>query len=421
MELSAENVWSIVASAMVLLMTPSLAFFYSGMTRAKAALNMMMMSFIAMGLVGVIWVLWGYSMSIEPALIPEIVGSPFSNFGVMQLLHDSPEQLLTVGFSSTFAIIAVAIISGSVADRAKFSAWIAFVPLWITLVYCPLAFMVWGGGLFSDEGLIGSAFGEAIDFAGGLVIHINAGVAGLVLAVILGARQGFGKDPNHRPHNLPFVMLGVAVLWFGWFGFNAGAADSVVQAGLIWINTLVTPGAAMLGWTALERFRDGHATSLGGASGIVAGLVAITPACPNIAPIWAIVLGLISGVASAYAVGLKYKWGYDDSLDVVGVHLVSGIIGTLALGFVATPDTGQAGLFYGGGFGLLVTQTVATILSMIFSAVMTLAIAYLVHRTIGFRVSEKQEIQGIDLAQHAETAYSFASGTSGNFLKSLGE
>lgn len=417
MELTAANVWTILASAMILLMTPGLAFFYSGMTRAKAALNMMMMFIISMGIVGVIWVLWGYSMTSQPAIIPEVVGSPLTNFGLSEIVANHPQDLLGVGFSATFAIIGAAIISGSVADHAKFSAWIAFVPAWITFVYCPLAFMVWNGGLFSKEGLIGSIFGEAIDFAGGLVIHINAGVAGLILALLIGARKGFGKDPNHRPHNLPFVMLGAAILWFGWFGFNVGAAHSAAQAGLIWINTLVAPAAALLGWTALERIRDGHVTSLGGASGIVAGLVAITPACANVDPLWAIVLGFMAGIASAYAVGLKYKWGYDDSLDVVGVHLVSGIIGTLALGFIATPSTGTPGLFYGGGLGLLVTQVVATVVSMVYCAIVTLIIAYLINATIGLRVSEKQEVQGIDLAQHAETVYSCASETSGNFMK----
>lgn len=417
MELTASNVWTIVAAAFVLLMTPGLALFYSGMTRAKSALNMMMMSVISMGLVSVCWVLWGHGMSGGEALIPGIVGSPLSNFGLANTLAEGGSGLLSVAYGSTFAIIAVAIISGSIADRARFGAWCIFVPLWLTLVYCPLAFMVWGGGLFGEEGLIGSAFGEPIDFAGGLVIHINAGVAGLILALVLGARKGFGQDPNHRPHSLPLVMLGAALLWFGWFGFNAGAASDAAQAGLIWINTLVAPAAAMLGWALLERVRDGHVTSLGAASGLVAGLVAITPACANVDPVAALVLGFISGIASGWAVGLKYRLGYDDSLDVVGVHLVSGIIGTLALGFVATGSTGTAGLFYGGGFGLFVTQTVATVISMVFCAVMTLLIVIPIHRTLGFRVSEKQEVQGIDLAQHAETAYSMSTGTSGAFAK----
>lgn len=417
MELTATDIWTVVAAALVLLMTPGLAFFYSGMTRAKSALNMMMMSMISMGLVGVVWVLWGYSMIGGDALVPEIVGSPLTNFGLSQMVAEDPGSLLGVAFSAVFAIIAVAIISGSIADRSKFGAWCLFVPLWITLAYCPLAYMVWGGGAFGEEGFIGARFGEAIDFAGGLVIHINAGVAGLILALVLGARQGFGKDPNQRPHNLPFVMLGAAILWFGWFGFNVGAAADGAQAGLTWINTLAAPAAAMLGWALLERIRDGHATSLGAASGLVSGLVAITPACANVSPIGAIIIGFISGVLSGYAVGLKYRFGYDDSLDVVGVHLVSGIWGTVAIGFLAIPEAGEAGLFYGGGFGLFVGQTVATVLSMVYTAVITLMLVLVIHKLVGFRVTEQQEVQGIDLAQHAETAYAFSAGTSGNFIK----
>ncbi|WP_255411250.1 MULTISPECIES: ammonium transporter [Micrococcaceae] len=411
-QLTASDVWTVIAAALVLLMTPGLAFFYGGMTRVKAALNMMMMSFISIGLVGVVWVLWGSSMSSGKNMIPGVVGSPFADFGLGASLDSG--DLMAAGFSATFAIITVALISGAIADRAKFGTWCVFVPLWITLVYAPLAFMVWAdGGLFTAEGAIGSVLGEAIDFAGGLVVHINAGVAGLVLCLILGVRRGFGKDPNQRPHNLPFVMLGAALLWFGWFGFNAGAAADATQAGLIWINTLVCPAAAMLGWLLVERLRDGHATSLGSASGIVAGLVAITPACANVDPGWAIVLGIIAGMACALAVGLKYRFGYDDSLDVVGVHLVAGIIGTVALGFIATPSTGNAGLFYGGGVDQLIAQVVATVITVAYTAIMTFVIAMVLKKTIGFRVSEEEEVQGIDLASHAETAYAFVSGTSG--------
>lgn len=413
-QLTASDVWTVIAAALVLLMTPGLAFFYGGMTRVKAALNMMMMSFVSIGLVGVVWVLWGSSMSAGDGMIPGIVGNPFADFGLVSSL--SANELLAAGFSATFAIITVALISGAIADRAKFGTWCVFVPIWITLVYAPLAFMVWAdGGLFTADGAIGSVLGEAIDFAGGLVVHINAGVAGLVLCLILGVRRGFGKDPNQRPHNLPFVMLGAALLWFGWFGFNAGAATDAAQAGLIWINTLVCPAAAMLGWLLVERIRDGHATSLGSASGIVAGLVAITPACANVDPGWAIVLGAVAGVACALAVGLKYRFGYDDSLDVVGVHLVAGVIGTIALGFIATPATGSAGLFYGGGIHQLVAQVVATVISVVYTAVVTFVIAIVLKKTMGFRVSEADEVQGIDLSSHAESAYAFASGSSGQF------
>ncbi|CEA08429.1 Ammonia channel precursor [Arthrobacter saudimassiliensis] len=414
MDLSAGHVWVMVSAALVLLMTPGLAFFYGGMTRAKAALNMMMMSFVSIGLVGVVWVLWGYSMTGGDGFAG-LFGNPFTSFGLGGLLGS--EDLISAGFGATFAIITVALISGAIADRARFSAWAVFVPIWVTLVYCPLAFMVWGGGLLSAEGAVGSVVGEAIDFAGGTVVHINAGVAALVLALIIGKRKGFGKDPSQRPHNIPFVMLGATLLWFGWFGFNGGAAGSAEEGGLIWVNTLAAPAAAMVGWLVTERIRDGRPTSLGAASGIVAGLVAITPACANVSPLGAVGLGIIAGVLSALAVGLKYRLGYDDSLDVVGVHLVAGIVGTLALGFIALPADGEAGgLFYGGGFALLGAQLVAAVIAILFSAVMTLIIGLAVHRTIGFRVSEDEEISGVDLSEHAETAYEFGGlGTGGSF------
>ena len=414
MDLSAGHVWVMVSAALVLLMTPGVAFFYGGMTRAKAALNMMMMSFVSIGLVGVVWVLWGFSMTGGDG-VGGLFGNPFTSFGLESLL--GTEDLIGAGFGATFAIITVALISGAIADRAKFSAWVVFVPIWVTLVYCPLAFMVWGGGLLGEEGAIGSVVGEAIDFAGGTVVHINAGVAALVLALIIGKRKGFGKDPSQRPHNIPFVMLGATLLWFGWFGFNGGAAGTAEEAGLIWVNTMAAPAAAMVGWLMIERLRDGRPTSLGAASGIVAGLVAITPACANVSPLGAVGLGVLAGVLSALAVGLKYKLGYDDSLDVVGVHLVAGIVGTLALGFIALPVDGVGGgLFYGGGFAQLGAQLVAALVAIIFSAVLTLVIGLAIHKTIGFRVSEDSEVNGVDLSEHAETAYEFGGlGVGGSF------
>ena len=414
MDLSAGHVWVMVSAALVLLMTPGVAFFYGGMTRAKAALNMMMMSFVSIGLVGVVWVLWGFSMTGGDG-VGGLFGNPFTSFGLESLIGS--EDLISAGYGATFAIITVALISGAIADRAKFSAWAVFVPVWVTLVYCPVAFMVWGGGLLGEEGAIGSVVGEAIDFAGGTVVHINAGVAALVLALIIGKRKGFGKDPSQRPHNIPFVMLGATLLWFGWFGFNGGAAGSAEEAGLIWINTMAAPAAAMVGWLLTERFRDGRPTSLGAASGIVAGLVAITPACASVSPLGAVGLGLVAGVLSALAVGLKYKLGYDDSLDVVGVHLVAGIAGTLALGFIALPVEGEGGgLFYGGGFAQLGAQVVAAVVAIIFSAVLTLIIGLAIHKTIGFRVSEDSEVNGVDLSEHAETAYEFGGlGVGGSF------
>ena len=279
----------IVSAAMVLLMTPALGLFYGGMTRAKASLNMMMMSFVSVGIVGVVWVLWGYSMSTGQGVLG-VFGNPFASFGLSSLIG-SPD-LIKAGYSATFAILTVALISGAIADRAKFTSWALFVPIWITLVYCPLAFMVWGGGLMSAGGAVSAVFGQVIDFAGGTVVEIASGTAALVLVLILGNRHGFGKDPGHRPHNIPFIMLGAGILWFGWFGFNAGAATTVEQAGLIWVNTLAAPAAAMISWLVTEKVRHGHHTSLGAASGAVAGLVAITPSCANISPLAALGLGL---------------------------------------------------------------------------------------------------------------------------------
>ena len=404
-ELNAGHVWMMVCAALVLLMTPGLAFFYGGMTRAKASLNMMMMSFVSIGLVGLVWVLWGYNMTGGDGFL-QMVGNPLADLGLYSAV--GTEDMIGIGFGATFAIITVALISGAVADRAKFSAWCVFVPVWVTLVYCPLAFMVWGGGLLSADGAIGTALGEAVDFAGGLVVHISAGTAALVLALLLGKRAGFGTDPGHRPHNIPFVMLGATLLWFGWFGFNGGAAGDATEAGLIWVNTLAAPAAAMIGWIITETLRIGRPTSLGTASGIVAGLVAITPACAFVDPVGAIVIGLVSGVLCALAVGLKYKLGFDDSLDVVGLHLVAGIVGTVMIGLFGLPmDDGRAGLLYGGDGILLVAQVVAVVVAMVFAAVVTLIIGLVLKSTIGLRVSAEDEELGVDLSQHRESAYAF--------------
>ncbi|MGJ3508205.1 ammonium transporter [Enemella sp. A6] len=410
MELTAVHVWLIVAAALVLLMTPGVAFFYGGMTRAKSTLNMMMMCFSALAITAVVWVLWGYSMTAGTS-IGQIFGNPLQDFGLGHLVGagSDPAGLITVGFAATFAIITVALIAGGVADRTKFSAWLLFVPLWVTFVYCPLAFMVWGGGLLSADGYIGQVFGEAIDYAGGTVVHINAGVAALVLALLVGKRVGFGEDPNQRPHSLPLVLIGATMLWIGWFGFNVGAATEAHEAGLIWVNTLLAPAAAMLAWMAVEHFRDGACTTLGAASGIVAGLVGITPACANVSVLGAVAIGVLCGLASAFAVGLKFKLGYDDSLDVVGVHLVSGLVGTVAIGFFALPVAGgtAGGLFYGGGAGQLVAQVVATLVAVGYSGVLTLLIGLLVKLLVGLRVTEDTEVAGVDLVEHAESAYEF--------------
>ncbi len=402
--------WMLTSASLVLLMTPGLAFFYGGMVRGKSVLNMMMMSFGAMAVVGVIYVLWGWSMSYG-ASVGGLFGNPFDQFGLggsfdpVAVLNDETgaymPTIVDVGFQATFAIITVALISGALADRIKFGTWLLFTGLWVTLSYFPLAHMVWGGGLLSDEGPFAS-IASPIDFAGGTVVHINAGVAALVLALIVGKRKGFGTEPM-RPHNLPFVMLGAALLWFGWFGFNGGSAYGADEAaGLAWVNTTVATAAAIGGWLITERIRDGHATSLGAASGVVAGLVAITPAAGDVTPVGAILVGAVAGVLSALAVGLKYKFGYDDSLDVVGVHLVSGLWGTLALGLIATDGRG---LFLGGGFDQLAVQAIIAVIAIAISAAVTAVLGLALKAMLGWRVPVEAEVNGIDLAVHGETAY----------------
>ena len=413
--------WMLMSASLVLLMTPGLAFFYGGMVRAKSVLNMMMMSFGAMGVIGVIYVLWGWSMSYGPT-IGGIFGNPFDQFGLSGTLTDADgnavastlgnyPQVIDVAFQVTFAIITTALISGAIADRVKFSSWMTFVPLWVTLSYFPMAHMVWGGGFLSSskDGLAAMVFGVVdgaaavapVDFAGGTVVHINAGVAGLVLALLVGKRKGFGKEPM-RPHNLPFVMLGAALLWFGWFGFNAGSAFGANEgAGLAWVNTTSATAAAILGWLVVEKIRDGHATSLGAASGIVAGLVAITPAAGVLNPVTSIILGVVAGALCALAVGLKYRFGFDDSLDVVGVHLVGGLVGTVGIGFLA----GEGGLLFGDGVKLLVVQVLIALVAILVSGVVTGIIGLAIKKTIGWRVSEEAEVGGIDLAEHGEAAY----------------
>ena len=401
MSLDTASLWTLIAASLVLLMTPALAMFYGGMTRATGVVNMMLMSFLAAAITAVVWVLWGFSFSAGEPAIAGIIGNPISDFA----MHATkPEQLLTAGFAGTFAMISVAIISGAIADRARFAPWLLFVPLWVTLVYAPVAFWVWGGGILSENGALGKIFGEAIDFAGGTVVHTNAGIAALVLALRLGQRHNFHDRP--QPHNTPLVMLGAALLWFGWFGFNAGAATTVEQAGLIWINTLVAPGAAVLGWILIEKLRGCPPSSLGVASGVVAGLVAITPSCADIAPWAAIVLGLLAGAGSAWAVNLKWKLGYDDSLDVVGVHLVSGIIGTVFLGFFAMPSESSAGgLFYGGGLQQLAAQALALAVVIAFSAAMTWLLAWAIGKVTAWRVAPEVEREGVDNAEHQEVGY----------------
>ena len=405
---SGNLAWSVTATALVLFMTPGVAFFYGGLVKAKSVVSMMMMSFGAMGLVGVLWILYGSNMTVIAEGENQFLsGNPFSDFG---LAGASSDGLVVSAYGATFAIITVALISGAIADRAKFGSWMIFAGIWATVVYFPVAAWVWGGGWVYN---LGSNLGldvSVIDYAGGTAVHINAGAAALALALVLGKRVGFQKG-IHKPHNVPLVMLGAAILWFGWFGFNAGAegtfsllgtADSKV--GLIVINTLGATAAAIIGWIVVEKLKDGKPTAVGAASGAVAGLVAITPSCAALAPGWALLLGVIAGAVCAFAVELKWKLGYDDSLDVVGVHLVGGIIGTLYIGFFAT-DTG---LFTGGTGAQLLVQFIAAFGVLIYSFVVAYLLGLLIEKTIGFRVKNEDEIAGIDTVVHGEEGYALA-------------
>jgi len=394
-----ELSWAVTATALVLLMTPGVAFFYGGLVKAKSVVSMMMMSFGALALVAVLWVLYGFNMSAVGSTW-DFSGNPFNDFGLAGIAADN-ESLIGAAFGATFAIITTALISGAIADRAKFGAWMVFTGLWSTLVYFPVAAWVWGGGWIMG---LGDAMGlpSVIDYAGGTAVHINAGAAALALALVLGRRVVFEKGA-HKPHNVPLVMLGAALLWFGWFGFNAGAEflNDMALVGLISLNTLAATAAAILGWLVVEKIKDGKPTSVGAASGAVSGLVAITPACANLTPTYAVILGIVAGVLAALAVELKFKLGYDDSLDVVGIHLVAGMVGTLYLGFFAT-DTG---LFTGGDFGQLVVQAIASVGVLVYSFVVALILGFAIDKTMGFRITNEDEIAGIDTIVHGEEGY----------------
>jgi len=413
-----DTAWVLASSALVLLMTPGLALFYGGMVRSKSVLNMMMMSLISIGIVSVLWVIYGFKLAFGYEANSPWYGS-FSLSGLGDLVNELANNggiypipmLAFAAFQLMFAIITPALISGAIADRAKFFSWAIFVAIWVTVVYFPVAHWVFAFGIKVGDDVTGVGFlaGRGVqDFAGGTAVHINAGAAALALAIILGRRIGWQRSPM-RPHSLPLVLLGAALLWFGWFGFNAGSSlGANAIAGLAFINTQVATAGALLGWILVEKIRDGHFTSLGAASGVVAGLVAITPACAYVAPWAAVVIGLIAGALCALAVGLKYRLGYDDSLDVVGVHLVGGIIGSLAIGFFgssAVNSLGLDGIFYGGGTTLLAKQALGVVIVMAYSFFATLIIGLLIEKTIGFRVESDKELSGVDLSEHAESAY----------------
>jgi Amt family ammonium transporter len=414
-----NTAWVLTAAAMVLLMIPGLALFYGGMVRSKSVLNMLMMVMSAAFVVLILWVLFGYSMAFGTD-IGGLIGDPVEYLGLESLMADDPEAGLPamafVAFQAMFAALTVGLIAGAVADRTKFGAWLFFGAVWAIIVYFPVAHWVWSaGGWIFELGVI--------DFAGGTAVHINAGAAALALAIVIGRRVGWPKTPM-RPHNLTLVMLGAGLLWFGWFGFNAGSALAANNAAsVVFVNTFAATAAAALAWLIVEKVRDGHATTLGAASGIVAGLVAITPACASVSPVGAIIVGVVAGALCALAVGWKYKLGYDDSLDVVGVHLVGGLVGTLLIGFLATEvaPTGVNGLLYGGGAEQLGKQAIGAFAVLFYSLVITAIIALIIRSVRGFRVSTDDEVLGIDLAVHAESGYELGDSGGGGHFAGVGQ
>jgi Amt family ammonium transporter len=404
----------LVSAALVLFMTPGLALFYGGMDRTRNVLNMLMMNFWCLLIIPVVWVVVGFSLAQAP-FENDFIGNFDHAFlrGLPITGDDGGSALMLVIFLGMFAVITPALISGAVADRMKFSAWAIFAPVWMLLVFVPVFKWVYGGWL----GQRGS-----LDFAGGTAIHVNAGIAALAVVLVLGKRRGWPGE-GHPPHSMPLVMLGTGILWFGWFGFNAGSAlaanGTAIQA---FMNTFLAAAAAGLAWAIVERIRDGHFTNLGAASGIVAGLVAITPGAGFVAgmsPLW---IGAIAGVVCCFAVGLKNRAGYDDALDVVGVHFVGGLVGSLAIGLFAEPKffggEFMEGLFHGGGWQLLGEQALANIVTIIYSFIVTAIIVVVLQKTIGIRVSEEEEETGLDLAEHAETAYSTVSSTMARLTRS---
>ncbi|KRB77444.1 ammonia channel protein [Nocardioides sp. Root190] len=405
-----DTAWLLAASALVLLMAPGLALFYGGMVRSKSVLNMIMMVFGALAVVMVVWVLVGYSIAFGDDLGGGLVGDPTQYAGFRGMLEPDPDAAypisLFAAFQGLFAVITVGLIAGAIADRTRFGTWLLFAGLWTVLVYAPVAH--WIFDFSSGEHVGGWMANElgALDFAGGTAVEINSGAAGLAAALVLGRRVGFGREPM-KPHNLTLVMLGAGLLWFGWFGFNAGSALAANNtAAIVFVNTLLAGCTGLLAWLAVERFRDGHATSFGAASGVVAGLVAITPSCGSVTPIGAMAVGLVAGAICALAVGLKYHFKYDDSLDVVGVHLVGGLVGTILIGFLASSSvTSVDGLFYGGGADQLGKQLVAAGATLAYSFTATALLVWLLEKTIGFRVDPDHEVAGVDLVIHAETAY----------------
>ena len=404
-ELSAgDTAWVLTSAALVLFMTPGLALFYGGMVRSKNVLAMLMQNFFAMGIVTVLWVVIGYSLAFGDAGNAGVLGN-FDFAGLKDLTNGVTGTIPTlafVAFQLTFAVITPALITGAIADRMRWPAWVWFITVWSLIVYVPVAHWVFAGGWLADRG--------ALDFAGGTVVHVNAGAGALALILLLGRRRGWPEEPM-PPHSLPLTLLGTGILWFGWFGFNAGsalAANGV--AAQAFLNTFVAAAAAMLGWLIVERAESGHATTLGAASGAVAGLVAITPCAGLVGGLAPVVIGAVAGAVCFLAIQLKYRFRYDDSLDVIAVHLVGGIIGSVLLGLFADDavnPAGKDGVFFGGGWGLFGEQVLAVAVVLVFSFVVSGLIGLGLKAVLpgGIRVSDDEEGAGLDLSQHAETGY----------------
>jgi Amt family ammonium transporter len=415
-----DTAWVLASAALVLLMTPGLAFFYGGMVRAKHVLAMLIQNFAAIAIVSVTWVVIGFSWAFGGN--NKWLGD-LHYFGLQHARDVVPTlgsfqttpTMAFVAFQLTFAVITPALITGTTADRWKFGAFVTFVAVWSVAIYAPVAHWVFDGygWLNQVSRPAGKFFAE--DFAGGTVVHINAGSAGLAMALVLGKRRGWPKE-KMRGHNIPFVMLGAGLLWFGWFGFNAGSALAANDlASYAWVNTNTATATALIGWIVVEKLRYGKSTALGAVSGAVSGLVAITPCAGFVSPIGSLFIGLLAGVGCAFAIGLKNRLGFDDALDVVGVHLVGGWIGTLSVGFFSTSGTNPAandGIFYGGGgkwggWSLLLHQFEAAGAVTVFSFVGTFIIAKVISLVMKTRVSDEAELTGLDVAIHGESAYEF--------------
>jgi len=396
---SGDTAWVLISTALILFMTPGLAFFYAGMVRSKNVLGMLMQNYFAMGLISILWAILGFTIAFG-GTGPILGDFEFAWLSNVSRLDGSIPGMAFVGFQMMFAVITPALITGATADRLKFSGYALLIGVWSIVVYAPVARWV-----FNSNGWIFES--GALDFAGGAAIHINAGIAALAVVLVIGNRKGHGTEPM-PPHNLPLTMLGTGILWFGWIGFNAGsalAADGVAAQAMV--NTHLAAAAGMLGWLAVERIKTGHATTLGAASGAVAGLVAITPCAGFVGGMAPLIIGGLAGAICVFALAIKARMNWDDSLDVIAVHLVGGVVGTLLLGiFADTAINGEFdGLLFGGGLELLKDQLIAAVSVAAFSFVATYIIATAIQRTLGLRVSEEDEQLGLDQSQHAESAY----------------